>query len=217
MRRLLIPLIAVVMMLGMVSVSQAFLMNFEEGLGKNGDQITGISGVTFTTSGGKNWIYGDATTGLYDVTSVDTNKVWGSGIFNIYGNVFAWLGSDGNWGRIDFDDKNGIWFQIGVSSTTDFTLTAYDEFGNVLDTATTGPCTRSEGYTDMAWLEVTAPAGSYISHVILSGSGSGWLVDMMSVDMAGGTTPVPEPATMLLLGSGLIGLAGIGCKKFKKS
>lgn len=37
-----------------------------------------------------------------------------------------------------------------------------------------------------------------------------------SVSMDNDASPIPEPATILLIGSGLVGLAVIGRKKFKK-
>jgi hypothetical protein len=43
-----------------------------------------------------------------------------------------------------------------------------------------------------------------------------WTMSCANDVVEGGGTPVPEPATMLLLGSGLIGLAGFARKKFRK-
>jgi hypothetical protein len=49
-------------------------------------------------------------------------------------------------------------------------------------------------------------------YVRIDDGNGGWDVFELNVDIE----PVPEPATMLLLGSGLVGLAGFRRKKFKK-
>jgi len=63
---------------------------------------------------------------------------------------------------------------------------------------------------------------SYVKIADLLPHQSGYPYEGADIDAVGAISsappvdPIPEPATMLLLGSGLIGLAGVGRKKFRK-
>ncbi len=155
-------------------------INFEEGI----DQIeieSTIPSLQFTTTGGLNWQYADARTGQYNV--------YPDGQYAINGNVIAWLGVNGDSGRIDFLGGGATYCSVLVSTYSGVVLEAYNSEDELIETSgwaqnnlDTGTFTR---------LTVDAPEGETISYILIHDTGNYWIMDDLCTDANKAVIPVP--------------------------
>jgi hypothetical protein len=216
MKKLMDIALALVMTLAICGTANAWFIDFEHALGQDNTPIGGsIPGLKFSTTDGVDWIYGDATSGNWNVSN-DLGDSWLLGTYNIEGYCFAsTYGSFGS-GRIDFLNRDASWFSTGYTSYSQLYLEAYDEFDNLIDSDSGPANTQDQAGYALDYLGVSS-AGNDIAYVLIHDSANFWLADNMSGDASDvpNGDAIPEPATLLLLGAGLLG-GGIVRKRAHK-
>lgn len=211
MKKLLLSLCAVTLILGITGTSNAFFIDFEDGV--EGGYVDNITGVSFEDFNGYAPIYSDSRMGYYNATSDDLGYSYGTGAYHHNGNMSIWAGpeADARGVIVDFTKNDGTWFTTGYSAYSDFSVEAYLTDGSMVSVVGSYNL-----FSPMGYLTVTATSGLFIDYVVLHDVGNYWIVDDMSGDASGVNAPVPEPATSLLLSAGLLGLGGFRRKRLGK-
>ena len=162
--------------------SDDFFLNFETGIDEIQIEST-IPSMQFTTTGELNWKYGDIRTDKYNVYP------YGTQAYETNGNFFAWLGTLGDEGRIDFLGGGASYCSVLISTASGLTLDAYDSDDTLI--ATSGWADNNTSTRTFTRLTVEAPAGKTIEYIMIHDTGNFWLMDDLCTDANKAVIPVP--------------------------